>query len=296
MRKIVLLASLSSLLCLCVACNNENNQLIKNNEQEQKIQDGIEVEHVQRVFQTIPSPVEAALLLQRSGVLFNADLVLEKNQSKLFETVKEKALALGIYGADLSYTTVFEQSELSIDCFTTIKELADDLGVEHIINSNLLKRTENNVNRKDSLLIIIGDVYMEANEEFADQEAGHISALIMTGGWIEALYISTRLNYKQHHEKELMQRLAEQKMSLNNLIELINLFPNKSSCKQVKKDLMHIKASFDKIKVMNKRSSIISPSGIVRIKGKKTYNITENNFIEIKEKIKAIRNSYLNRG
>ncbi len=46
--------------------------------------------------------------------------------------------------------------------------------------------------------------------------------MIVTGGWVEALYIATKIFEDNPGNVEIMDRIAEQKYSLNSLISLLS--------------------------------------------------------------------------
>jgi len=100
------------------------------------------------------------------------------------------------------------------------KRLADDLGVTNAFNPDLMKRFEANMGIQDSLLTIMGNAYKESNRFFQDSEQEDVGALVLSGGWIEALYFTTVVA-KNDGPESVKTRIAEQKGSLENLIKLL---------------------------------------------------------------------------
>ena len=251
------------------------------------------VKKAQKVFHVIPSPVEAAIVLQRAGVAYNEDLLNSYENVSKYQTIRKRAINLGVYGTDLSYSAVFEQTQASLNYFTAIKTLSEDIGLNEIINSELMERVENNIHRRDSLMSIIADVYILANEKLIENETDHISALIMAGGWIEALYMSTGLIEELNLSDDLLQRIAEQKYSLNNLIVLLETYKEKPSISELLVDLNKLKVCFDKISIEKNKKAIVTKNGVTRIPGKRYYKVSRELFEEIKGTAHQIRNKYV---
>ena len=193
----------------------------------------------------------------------------------------------------MSYSAVFEQTQASLNYFTAIKTLSEDIGLNEIINSELMERVENNIHRRDSLMSIIADVYILANEKLIENETDHISALIMAGGWIEALYMSTGLIEELNLSDDLLQRIAEQKYSLNNLIVLLETYKEKPSISELLVDLNKLKVCFDKISIEKNKKAIVTKNGVTRIPGKRYYKVSRELFEEIKGTAHQIRNKYV---
>lgn len=289
MRTKLFVAFLTS--SVLIACNPSGNQ--GQNEQQKKETMKERVKKAQKVFHVIPSPVEAAIVLQKAGVNYNQNLLNSVENADKYQTLKNKAINLGIYGADLSYATVFEQTQQSLKYFSTIKQLSKDLGMDEIINSELMERVEKNVSRRDSLMSIISDVYMNANESLSEDETDYISALIIAGGWLEGLYMSTMSLENVDVNMEVHQRIAEQKYALNNLITLFELYPNQPAVKELLAGLKELKTSFEKITIERTANTLDSSKKVTKIGGKRHYQITKDIFEEIKQKTAQIRNKYV---
>lgn len=289
MRKILFVGLLA--MSVMTACNDSANNAESQKLETQKFEQT--VKKAQKVFHVIPSPVEAAIVLQRAGINYNAKLLNPVDNVNRYQTIRKRAINLGIYGADLSYSTVFEQTQESLKYFSTIRSLSEELGLKEIINSKMMERVEKNINRRDSLMTIIADVYMQANEKLKDNETDHISALVMAGGWLEALYMSTGLMQEVSLNDDLLQRIAEQKYSLNNLIILLETYKEKPSVSELLVDLNLLKKSFEKITIEKTKKAIVTQNGVTRIPGKRYYKIPKELFEEIKEIAHQIRNKYV---
>ncbi len=171
----------------------------------------------------LPSPFQVASLVKQSGFNYMPELLNPKNKYKDYLNNFSKSLNLGIYGTDLGYAAIFEKTQDAIDYLNTCKIMADDLGIIGAFENRTIKRIERNINNQDSLLFIVARTFSKSDEYLKQNERNITSALILAGGWIEALYLATECVNKKM-EEEVINRIGEQKISLNILLLLLNQF------------------------------------------------------------------------
>ena len=71
------------------------------------------MKELEKIFFSIPSPVEMSSLIKKKGYQFDqGKLVATANVDK-YTGESRQAVMLGIYGADLSYAAIFDQKQLS---------------------------------------------------------------------------------------------------------------------------------------------------------------------------------------
>ena len=86
--------------------------------------------------------METARIVQKTGATFSQDHLHSAMSASNYVTADRQAINLGIYGADLSYATIFEENAVSLTYLEVVKSLARDLGVGDVIDDNLLARAE----------------------------------------------------------------------------------------------------------------------------------------------------------
>jgi hypothetical protein len=176
-----------------------------------------------KVFSAIPAPVESISLLKSAGAKYNPDYLNSIDNVSKYSSVKSKALNLGIYGSDLSFISLFDQSQESILYLRCTNTLARGLGISGVFDENTSSRIESNMENKDSLLDIISESFWAADTYLIDNDQPGVSALIVAGGWIEGLYISTRVAADTKNEG-IAKQIGDQKKSLGNLIDLLDSY------------------------------------------------------------------------
>src|SRR6266542_490763 len=90
----------------------------------------------------VPSPVQTSILLKKCDAQFNNDLTSPLGSVEKFTTTNKKSLALGIYGADLSYLNLYEQKESGAKYLQNVQSLLNDLEISSSIDKSILKKLE----------------------------------------------------------------------------------------------------------------------------------------------------------
>lgn len=179
-----------------------------------------------RIFYNMYLSVEMNTLFKSINATFNKNLLNPYEKVSEYEISGKKALNLGVYAVDLSYSRAFEQIEFAGNYLKAMHTLATDLGIPGDKFSLSVKRIEQNVANKDSLVKIANELYTAAESYLKDSERASAAALVVLGGWTEALYIATNLVNKKQNDIELLERIADQKTSLKNLIDLLSKYQN----------------------------------------------------------------------
>lgn len=170
---------------------------------------------------SVPSPIQTALLIQKSGVAYDKTILNPGSKNGQYTSDYAKALNLGIYGADLGYVSMYNQSQDALGYLGAVKQLADKLGVSAAFDQQTMKRINDNISNKDSMLVLVGIAYRASDAYLKTNKRTEISSLILTGGWIESMHFSiTAYNKKQ--TDEIKYRIAEQKQALGSIIKLMN--------------------------------------------------------------------------
>lgn len=169
---------------------------------------------------SVPSPIQTALLIQKSGVAYDKAILNAGNKNGQYTSDYSKSLNLGIYGADLGYVSMYNQTQDALQYLGAVKQLADKLGVSAAFDQNTMKRINDNISNKDSMLMLVGIAYRASDAYLKTNKRTEISSLILTGGWIESMNFSI-VAYNKKSTDEIKYRIAEQKQSLGSIIRLI---------------------------------------------------------------------------
>ncbi|GAB4300061.1 MAG: hypothetical protein Kow0068_23460 [Marinilabiliales bacterium] len=258
--KISLHAIITLIIISIISCKSDNTN-DNNSSDDININDTLTEKHkknVKMIFYNVPSPMELAQLLQQTGAEYNSDILNDYRNYEKYTTNSKVALNLGIYGADLSYARMFDQIQSSVNYLSSIRKLSDFLGIPQEEGSFAVSRIEENMENRDSILIIISETYAEADSYLKENGRGGTAALIIIGGWIEALYISTHIIDEYNPNQPLLNLIAEQKYSLNNLIELAKTYPDDEEVLECIPFLKELESKFEKIEIIYKKGAVIT--------------------------------------
>ena len=206
-------------------------------------------EAIDDITRNISSPVEIADLLHRMAVPFSTSYLASSIDASRLSTSFDKALKLGILGADLGYLNMYEKTGTSIDVLTSIKKLADGISVGQFFDFETIKRLSLNRSNIDSLFLLSNRSYNQIDKFLRDKGRGQLSALMLTGVWIEGQYLATQV-VRQFPDTLLMNRVGEQKIILNDLIMLLAPYCKSSDeYKSLCQNMQEMKEKYHDIKI-----------------------------------------------
>ena len=252
------------------------------------------VNPVSETFFQVPSPGEMLTFIKMVGGKNNKNtsFLNPPSNEKNYTDNKSKSINFGIYSCDLSYCSIFGIGSESLKYFKTVKTMGDQIGVSTAIKPEVLKRLESNIGTSDSLAVITDDVYFSSFEALEDSKQGPTLALVVAGGWLESIYIAVNLA-KFEEKSPVIERLADQKYTLENLVEFLKKHESDANVASVKADFDGLLAEFNKISEKDATAaSGKEGSKTAMLGGGKQLFITKEVYETIVAKIKSIRNSY----
>ncbi len=243
---------------------------------------------------SVPSPIQTALLIQKSGVAYDKAILNPGNKNGQYASDYTKALNLGIYGADLGYVSMYNQSQDALSYLGAVKQIADKLGVSAAFDQQTMKRINDNISNKDSMLVLVGIAYRASDSYLKTNKRTEISSLILTGGWIESMHFSI-VAYNKKPTEEIKYRIGEQKQALLSIIELIKShnMPNAAELVSQLEDLSKIYEN------ITTNYNFVEPTTdetkkITYINSTTEINVSKEQLDQIAEKVLAIRDKIIN--
>lgn len=252
------------------------------------------VKEAKKVMYSLPSPIETAMLIKRAGAEYNEELLNSVENLANYSTNKAKALNMGVYGADLSYASIFDQTQTTMKYMSASKKLADELGLLSTIDSKIISRLETNVNDRDSIIRIISETFMNSNSTLKEDNRPAIAAMILTGGWIEGLYIATSLT-ESIDQQELLERILDQRLSFSEMEKLLESNSDNPDIVKLLEDVAPLKSAFEAIVI--KTSEIVpvtdKESKVTTLKATSKLEITQEQFDKLKEETSKLRQNII---
>ncbi len=230
-------------------------------------------EQIEHVVYNIPSPSEIPYLLQATGAEFNQSLLHSETNVSQYTTLKDKAaLNLGVYVADIGYLTSYDKTQEAINYLAACKTLADNLGLVGTFDTDLGQRFEQNISNKDSLARILDETIKQAEAFLIDDNRNTLASLIVTGSFIEGLYISTGVikSYPKDILPEdsrnlvltpLMRVVLEQKVAVSELVKMLSTVEQEDIVPGLLDDLKALEKTYQELnieeQIRNNRADLV---------------------------------------
>jgi hypothetical protein len=233
-------------------------------------------EAIADISKNISSPVEIANLLQTLQVPFSQNYLASSIDANRQSTNFDKALKLGILGADLGYLNMYEKTGSSLEVLSSIRKIAEDIKVGQFFDFESIKRLSQNKSNLDSLLFISIDSYNKIDNYLRANDRGQLSALMIIGVWIEGQYLATQVA-TGFPDKMLTDRIGEQKIILNDLLLLLSPYCNRDpEFTSLCKDMESIKEKYRDIRITYTQGEPVSveKDGGLTIKQTETSVVT----------------------
>lgn len=257
-----------------ISCGQQSSKDEENGNSEAFEQAESEVkEQIESVVYDIPSPSEIPFLLEATGAEFNESLINDISKIETYELTNDKAaLNLGVYATDIGYLVSYEKVQEALNYMSSTKTLADHLGVSAAINISLLERFEGNLANKDSLAFILNEAIGETDQFLKDDNRSRMAALLITGSFLEGMYISTQLinTYPKDILPEdsrnlvltpLIRVILEQEKSLTDLLKVLETVEQAEPVGDIKGQLIELQELYTALniddQIKNNQSNLV---------------------------------------
>lgn len=239
---------------------------------------------------SIPSPILTAILIKENGTVYSKDSLHNTNLIDTYVQKHQMALNLGVYGTDMAYASLYNDGQTSLQYFNAIDKLSEKLNIKGALDVELIKRIGANANNADSLVILSGAFYRDANYYLKENDRYDIAALVLAGGWVESTFLSVVA--LQDGAETARKNLSEQKKTVQTLCEIIS-----EHCEEAvtKSDF------FTQLNVLNGKYDLVEntysyeqpvtdvETKTTTIKSTSTYKLTDEQLEEISNQISHIR-------
>lgn len=293
--------SILVLLAFVFGCQHEEPKRKTKQNLVETTSDDTEVDKIKKIFYSLPSPLEMTVMFKKEGVLYHENSLHDVKKRSSYHTSFKKALNLGVYGADLSYSGLFSRHDAAIRYFASSQIIAEELGIGQTFQNEFITRLENNASNKDTLLQVISDFFLENDIYLKDHKQQDISALILAGGWIEGMYLGTSMINKSSTTKGIENIIAGQKYSLQNIITLLDGVEGKfTGIDGLRKNLVQLLSYYKNINYdpVTERDEDVTiektAEGELIIKTKEeNISVDYITFTKIKNQVEEIRNQII---
>lgn len=229
----------------------------------------------EKVFGTLPDRKLILSLIEKNRLEYNPDLLNDPYQINTYTLEFLKAINLGIYGTDLNVANSFDQSQECMVFLKCVNSLAGHLGVGAAFDQTMFDRIEANKEDRDSVMTIVRGAFKKMDEILNTNNRPDVSATVLSGCWIEGLYISCKMA-DESNSKSIVAAILNQKESLDGLIEVLQGVKLNNNTKFVLDSLKDIQKDF------------------VSIAAKNDTNYNNKTIESISKKVTILRNKIVN--
>jgi len=239
---------------------------------------------------SIPSPILTMLLVKKVSKDFHPEYLAPTSNVDNYQSEFKRALLVGVYGADLGYTSMYRDKNKIMEYLVTVEKLTNSLGLESSFDKNFLERYQNNIDNSDSMMYIVADAFKNADLFLKSGDRKSVSALMLAGGWTESMHFASELAIK-HKNKELTERIGDQNQTLETMISLLEVNNKQNSNDELIVLFKDLKESFDKITINYEfnEPETDAANKITTLTHKVNFDIDEDTLLEIHSKIKFLR-------
>lgn len=236
---------LATLLISCQGRNEQKGKILPEDMTEEEFETG----QVREIFYNMYLPEEMSRIFEQVGANFDPDIPVSPDDFSRFQQHPDIACAIGAYGVDLNYAKLFDQDALTGNYFTIIRVLSEKLEIPESYYEDLFERIDDPFFDRDSIAATASEIYEKTDAYLKKNGKGADAALIVMGGWIEALYIAGRIYEENPTNMEIMDRIAEQKYSLNSLIFLLSNYQDDLKNAEYLLYLKKLQEAFNKFEI-----------------------------------------------
>lgn len=191
------------------------------------------ITEIDKVIHELPPPSEVPFLLQATGADFRSELINDLSKVEAYLTSNDKsALNIGVYASDVGYLSSYNQAQEALNYMEACQKLSDKIGISSAFDMSILARFEKNLGNNDSLAVVINDAVEVAEQKLEAGDRLTMAALVLSGAFIEGLYVSTQVIAKYPKDQlsdenrdlilePLMRIVLDQKKPLLDLISVL---------------------------------------------------------------------------
>jgi len=224
------------------SCKNRAAQ--KEQQQEELDQVGQIEKQIESNVYPLPTSAEVIKMLTDLEVGFIIGISNPVDNVKKYFSSTTRAVNLGVYGADLSYATLYNMQQEVINNMSAIRSLANELNMSKIYNEELYDKIKQNFDNRDQLVSILTTAFNDTYAYLADNDQQPLALLVVGGAWVEGMYLTTHVSEAAYQVAGISKVLLEQKKSFDLFLEITQPYMNDASVSDFVKQLEPIKTVY----------------------------------------------------
>jgi len=215
----------------------------------------------------LPTSAEVIKMLSELEVGYILGIANPVANARKYLTSSTKAVNMGVFGADLSYATLYNIQQEVLNYLDAIRSLANELNMSKIYDETLYDRIQKNFDNRDELVNILTEAFNNTYAYLSENDQQNLALLVVGGAWVEGMYLTTHVSEAAYQVAGISKVLIEQKESFDLLLDITQPYL----------DDPNVKEFIDKLEPIRKVYSGL------------TTSLTNQNIIDITKAIESIR-------
>ncbi len=237
----------------------------------------------------MPTPNELFGLVRQMAGEGHKRMLNPASNVDRYVTLHGRAVNFGVYATDLVYASSFKLNVEVARYYLTSKKLADALGINSAFTDADFVRLESNLTKGDSLEVISNDAYQRAYEKMQEEKMGPVLSMVLAGGWLESMHLVIRQIEAFGKNEQLMARVAEQKVTLEHLIGMMEPYKEDVEVKDIHTELLSLRDIYDQLDVQRTPHQGASASGRMVLGDDVTVELTDAKYNELVQAVDRLR-------
>ncbi|HCI55727.1 MAG TPA: hypothetical protein PLN06_06440 [Bacteroidales bacterium] len=251
MKKVTLIA-ITMLLVVCVASITSCKNKATTKEKKAKIEkESEEIETIKKKIEEnvypLPTSAEVVKMLTDLEVGYMIGITNPASNAKKYIKSDKKALNLGVYGADLSYVTLYNIQDKVQEYLEALRLLANDLNMGRIYDVRLYDSIKIYFDDRDRLVKLLTNAFNETYQYLSENEQQNLALLVVGGAWVEGLYLTTHVSEEAYHVAGISKAILEQKKSFELYLDITQPYADDPMIKDFLKLLEPMKKIYERL-------------------------------------------------
>lgn len=209
------------------------------------------------IFYGVLNPVEISAIFNRLGVPYSEEILNPVSNKDLYLSNSKASINTGIYGVDLGYIKMFGLGQGMVDYMLTIREMSGKLGIPDKYLTEPIQIMQSGKAEADSIMTLMNNAFTNLDNHLREGGRASTAGLMVLGGWVESLYISSQLVYDPlNPDPEVVQKIAEQKYTLTSLLSFLKNYYDDPVVVYYTKKLKFLKKYFDSFDIYFKKGDL----------------------------------------
>jgi hypothetical protein len=219
-----------------------------------KEQKKVELEQVQSIKDEIesnvyplPTSAEVIRMLTELEVGYIIGISNPVENTKKYFSSTTRAINLGVYGADLSYATLYNIQQEVINYLNAIRSLSNELNMSKIYNEDLYEKIKQNFDNRDELVKLLTNAFNDTYNYLSENDQQPLALLVVGGAWVEGMFLTTHVSEAAYQVAGISKVLLEQKKSFEMFLEITKPYASDPSVSDFVKTLEPVKKVYEGI-------------------------------------------------